>query len=155
MKKQLFELTGLLFMIIIVSMAMINLIQEDYSNKKDKSSVIEKETNISTKVKKIKFNGDVDTLVMRLTYKDNSIFYLTGKDSRYFYVDQISGEVYFEANQEYKEKKTFYITGVAKDPSGAYISKDYEIETPYYVEHEGLDLMFFLLMFLPLLFLLF
>ena len=137
--------------VLILLILLFGVMIQSYGNENNNSSTVIK----NTKVKKIKFNGDVDTLVMRLTYKDNSIFYLTGKDSRYFYVDQISGEVYFEANQEYKEKKTFYITGVAKDPSGAYISKDYEIETPYYVEHEGLDLMFFLLMFLPFLFLLF
>ena len=130
--------------IIILFILLFGIVIQSYGNENNNSSI----------VKKIKFNGDVDTIVMRLTYKDNSIFYLTGKDSRYFYVDQISGEVYFEANQEYKEKHTFYITGVAKDSLGNFISKDYEIEAPDYVDDEGLDFfMFFWMIILPFLFL--
>ena len=63
--------------IIILFILLFGIVIQSYGNENNNSSI----------VKKIKFNGDVDTIVMRLTYKDNSIFYLTGKDSRYFYVD--------------------------------------------------------------------
>jgi len=76
----------------------------------------------------IEFRGDINTPIMILKSKKNRIYYLTGDDSRYFYVDHISGKVYFRGIQWYQPKTYFNITAIAQDSLGGYASANYFIK---------------------------
>ena len=129
---------------LILLSLLFGVIIQGYSDEKNNSSpIIKEDTNLSVKIKKIVFKGDINNPVIRLSSKKSRVLYLlTGKDSRYFYIDSINGKVYFKGVQEYEDKKSFYITGVVQDSLGDYDSKDFFIEIPNYVNsiNTGLDI---------------
>ena len=102
--------------ILIILIALFLSTTQSFANKNNKEVI------------KIEFKGDINTPIMILKSKKNRIYYLTGDDSRYFYVDHISGKVYFRGVQKYEPKTYFNITAIAQDSLGGYASANYSIK---------------------------